>query len=120
MLELELDHITDKIKQKNIKYDAIIGIKTGGAIISGYLSEKLKIPNYKIKITTIANNCNKQISGTILTHIDKYVFKNKQTHKICETIDNNLYNKNVILIDETIGSGNTINAAIDYLLDEKK
>lgn len=50
-LEYYLDIIIKNIQKTNIKYDAIVGIKTGGAIISDYISKKLNIKNYKIKIS---------------------------------------------------------------------
>lgn len=37
---------------------------------------------------------------------------------MCEKIHDNLTNKNIILIDESVKSGNTINAAIEYLLSK--
>ena len=37
---------------------------------------------------------------------------------ICEGINDDLKNKNIILIDELVSSGNTMNFAIDYLLSK--
>lgn len=37
---------------------------------------------------------------------------------ICENINDDLINKNIILIDESVSSGNTMNSAIEYLLSK--
>ena len=37
-----LDIIIYKIQESGIKYDAVVGIKTGGAIISDYISKIIK------------------------------------------------------------------------------
>ena len=118
-LEEILDTAVERIKKTNKKYDCIVGIKTGGAIISDYISKKLNIKNYKIKLSLESNNCKKgkQLTDTINT----YIFNNKdEKFMICEGIEDNLENKNVILIDELIASGNTMNYAYKYLYNEKK
>jgi uracil phosphoribosyltransferase len=37
---------------------------------------------------------------------------------ICEKINDDINNKKIILIDESVGSGNTMNLAIEYLLSK--
>ena len=49
-LENYLDIIVERIRNSGKHYDAVVGIKTGGAIISDYVSLKLGLPNYKIKL----------------------------------------------------------------------
>ena len=56
-LENMLDLSIKKIKNKNIQFNSIVGIKSGGAIISDYISKKLNINNYKIKLSSIENKC---------------------------------------------------------------
>jgi hypoxanthine phosphoribosyltransferase len=118
-LENILDQIINDIKKTGIKYDCIVGIKTGGAILSSYISKKLNIKNYKIKISTENNNCNKTAYKSIKSYTDIYILNKKKKYIICEGIDDNIQNNNVILIDESVISGGTINKAINYLLNEK-
>lgn len=118
-VELCLDDIIKKIKDSNINYDAIIGIKTGGAIISDYISKKLNIKNYKVKLTRSEYNCNKKPINSIKELLLKFVLHNYGTYDVCEGIDDNLTGKNVILIDEHISTGTTLLSTIKYLRDEK-
>ena len=106
-LENYIDIIISKIKKTKIKYDAVVGIKTGGGILSDYISKKLGLCNYKIKILKPQNkNCIKRC-------FEKKIFK------ITEGIDDNLEGKNILLIDEAISSGDTIYFALDYLKSKK-
>jgi hypoxanthine phosphoribosyltransferase len=117
-LELLLNKIIDKIKLVNIKFDYVIGIKTGGAIISDYISNKLNLKNYKIKISN--KKYNKKTKNTMVDCIDKYIMKRKNKYMISEKINDDLSGKNVILIDELVASGDTIYNAYNYLKNEKK
>jgi len=119
-VELCLDDIIERIQNSNIKYDAIIGIKTGGAIISDYVSKKLNIKNYKVKLTRSEYNCDKKPINTFSDLLQKQIFKNYGVYDVCEGINDNLSGKNVILIDETVSSGTTILSTIKYLRDEKQ
>lgn len=119
LLEKYLDNIVNKIKGSNVKYDGVVGIKTGGAIISDYISKKLNIPNYKIKVSTIDNNCNKKTIDTFKTYFDLYISKKEKEYIVCEKINENIIKKNIILIDESVASGGTIKRSIDYLIDDK-
>lgn len=92
-LETYLNIIVDKIKNSNINYDSIVGINNGGNIISTYISLKLNIPKYNIKL-------------------DK--------NSLYEDIENNLIGQNVILIDDYIYSEKNIEKTVAYLKDIKK
>jgi hypoxanthine phosphoribosyltransferase len=118
-LEKYLDIIVEKIKLSGQHYDAIIGIKTGGAILSDYISQKLKIPNYKVKLSRKEYNCNKKEIDTIDDMLKKRFFKNDEKFTVCEMIDDDLQGKNVILIDEIVSSGKTMSETIRYLKNEK-
>lgn len=118
-LEYYLDIIVKNIKNTNIKYDAIVGIKTGGAIISDYISNKLNIKNYKIKLSDIKYKCNKSSKDFYSNYYNVYIKKEEQKMITCEKIKDNLKDKNIILIDEYVSSGNTINGAIRYLLSKE-
>jgi adenine/guanine phosphoribosyltransferase-like PRPP-binding protein len=120
LLEIYLENVVAKIRESGVKYDCVVGIKTGGAILSGYLSHKLGIPNYKMKVSTIENNCNKTDFKSMKTQYEIYLKKEKKEYMVCEEISEDLMNKNVILIDEFISTGGTMRKAMDYLLDEKK
>ena len=119
-LENKLNDIVNQIKTTNITYDAVVGIKTGGAIISDYISNKLGLPNYKIKVSTVENKCNKTDIRSIKSYYEIYYLKNNKEYVICEEIHEKLSGKKIILIDESVASGGTIIRSIDYLLDEKK
>jgi hypoxanthine phosphoribosyltransferase len=119
-VEICLDKIIERIKASNINYDCVVGIKTGGAIISDYISKKLNIKNYKVKLTRSDYNCNKTSNSFIYDSIQKFILKNYGEYDVCEGIDENLSGKNVILIDESIVFGITMISTIKYLRDEKK
>jgi hypoxanthine phosphoribosyltransferase len=118
-LEIYLEKCITKIKDSNIKYDAIVGIKSGGAIISNYIAKKLNITNYTVKTTKKTNDCNSSNITFIETVID-YAINKRKDNKLCEGIDDNLENKNIILIDELVLTGATLEFIINYLLIEKK
>lgn len=119
-LENHLDIIIDKIKKTNIKFDAVVGIKTGGAIISDYISKKLGLVNYKIKIEKEHMNFSSyNLVNTLYDFIQKYKLKNYGKYKITEKINDNLNGKNIILIDESVESGITMDKAIKYLKKKK-
>jgi hypoxanthine phosphoribosyltransferase len=120
-LENIMDNIIIQIKQfeinNSIKFDAIIGIKTGGAILSDYISDKLKIKNYKIKLKIDCLNEKTTTSNWIKIFIKK---RSNEKYTICEDIIDNISNYNIILIDESIDSGITIKNAYNYLIENKK
>jgi hypoxanthine phosphoribosyltransferase len=118
-LEIYLDKCITKIKDSNIKYDAIIGIKSGGAIISNYIAKKLNITNYTVKTTKKTNDCNSFDTTFIETVVD-YAINKRKDNKLCEGIDDNLENKNIILIDELVLTGATLEFIINYLIKVKK
>jgi len=118
-LEKYLDDIVNNIRATGVKYDAVVGIKTGGAIISDYISLKLGIPNYKIKITRKEYNCNKTAHNTIGLMIKKNIFSTQSEYSICEGINDNLEGKNIILIDEIVATGETMKEAYNYLKNKK-
>lgn len=118
-LERCLDKIIERINNSEIKYDAVVGIKTGGAIISDYISLKLGLPNYKIKLSREEYNCNKQANHTIDDMIKKNLLYKQGDFTICEGIDNNLEGKNIILVDELVSTGKTMEESYNYLKEQK-
>jgi hypoxanthine phosphoribosyltransferase len=118
-LEDKLDIIIDRIKQSGQNYDAVVGIKTGGAIISDYISMKLGLPNYKIKISRSEYNCNKKPNDVLNEMVQKHVLKKLGKFTVCEGINDNLQGKNIILVDELVSTGKTMFEAYEYLKSEK-
>jgi hypoxanthine phosphoribosyltransferase len=119
-LEEYLDILIAKIKKTNIKFDGVVGIKTGGAIISDYVSKKLNIPNYKIKLSRSEYNCDKKPSDTFNDIYQRNMVGNLGAYTVCEGIHTDLQGKNVILIDEMVTTGKTMNESIMYLKNDKK
>ena len=119
-LEKYLDILIDRIKHTNIKFDSVVGIKTGGAIISNYIAKKLNIKNYKIKLMNKKYKCNKKPINIINDFYNKIILNRVEEYEVCEGVEDNLEDKNIILIDELILSGITIKNAIDYLKYNKK
>ena len=118
-LEECLDIIVERIQKSGQQYDAVIGIKTGGAIISDYVSQKLGLPNYKVKLSRSDYNCDKKPHDTIHTIFQRQIMNNYGEYTVCEGIDDNLSGKNIILIDEMVFSGKTMIETINYLKNEK-
>ena len=118
-IEIYMDDIIDRINKTGIKYDAVVGLKTGGAIISDYISKKLNIKNYKIKFARSEYNCNKKPIDNVYNIIQKHLLYNLGNYDVCEGIDDNIKGKNIILIDESVMSGKTILSAIKYLKNDK-
>ncbi len=118
-LERCLDKMIERINNSEIKYDAVVGIKTGGAIISDYISRKLGLPNYKIKLSREEYNCDKQPNNTIDDMIKKTYFYKQGEFTICEGIEDNLEGKNVILVDELVSTGKTMEESYNYLKEQK-
>jgi hypoxanthine phosphoribosyltransferase len=117
-IEIILDELIDKIKQTNINFDAIVGIKSGGAILTKYISNKLNIDYYYVKVSDKDYKCDKKTY-----HIADFAYKaitnNKSEYMLCEPIDENIENKNILLFDELIFRGSTITNCINYLVNEK-
>lgn len=119
-LEKYLDTIVENFEKTGQNYDAVVGIKTGGAIISDYVSKKMGIPNYKVKLSRSEYNCQKNHHDTINDIVQKRLLKNYGEYTICEGIDDNIAGKNIILIDELVSSGKTMAETYYYLQNTKK
>jgi hypoxanthine phosphoribosyltransferase len=117
-LEKHLDDIVNLIKEKGIKIDHVIGIKSGGAIITKYVAEKLNVDYSYIKVQNKEYNCNKKEHDTIKEIINRYLGL-KREYMVCETIDVDLTGKNVLILDEQIAKGITMKTVIDYIENEK-
>ena len=118
-LEDYLDILIEKITYTSIQFDGVVGIKTGGAIISDYVSKKLNIPNYKIKLSREEYHCDKKPVDTFNDVYQRNILGNLGVYSVCEPIKENIEGKNIILIDEMITTGKTMNEAITYLKNVK-
>ena len=76
--------------------------------------------NYKIKLSRVEYNCDKQPSDALNDVYQRRLLGNLGSYSICEGIDDNLEGKNVILIDEMVTTGKTMNESIMYLKNDKK
>jgi hypoxanthine phosphoribosyltransferase len=119
-VESYLDTLIGKIKDTNIKYDTIIGIKSGGAILTPYIANKMNIPYYYVKLSDKEYNCKKKTSDVFKDIYKNEIKKSKKEYTLCEPIKSDLTYKNVLVFDETISTGNTMIHTLNYLLYEKK
>ena len=96
-----------------LKPDYIIGIASGGALIASYLSLKTNIPVIFIKAKKYSDNNIKEIVKTTLT--------NKKI-KIYDLSDKNdlkkIKNKKIVLLDDYILSGDSIDQSRNYLKEK--
>lgn len=115
--ERHLDSIVQSAQQRDI--DIVVGVKTGGAIMSKYIAEKLGIPFYYIKTSADVWKCNKKAINTYQDVAERVLLNKKRHYVICEPIKANLQGKNILLLDELVYSGVTLQTVRDYLLNEK-
>jgi hypoxanthine phosphoribosyltransferase len=117
-LENNMDTLINKIKESGITFDAVVGIKSGGAILSKYISNKLDLDCYYIKISDKDDGCNKKIISATINYSIKKIKNQEKEYIICEGISENLIGKKILLIDEVMGTGNTMKNAIKYLYNK--
>ena len=109
LLEHNLDQLLILIQEK--QYDCVIGIKSGGAIISNYIAQKLNIPCYYIKISS---KCNKTFNDSFKK------LKPSGDYIVCSGLNKDISDLNVLLVDESVNSGNTLLKSKEYLLPKCK
>jgi hypoxanthine phosphoribosyltransferase len=119
-LENNMDILISKIKQSGTNFDVVVGIKSGGAILSKYIANKLDLKCYYIKISDKDDGCDKNLFVSGINYGIKKLTDTQKEYIICEGIHDNIMGKNILLIDEQIASGNTMKNAIDYLYKNKK
>ena len=91
--------------------DAIVGIKTGGAILADYLQSKLNVPVFKVKVSNRRYKCKKK--NTIDDYWQIMVLKNKPEYMMCEGVEK--VEGTVLLIDECVASGGQMELVTNYL-----
>jgi hypoxanthine phosphoribosyltransferase len=117
-LENHLDDIITRLNEKGIKVDHVVGIKSGGAIMTKYVADKLNVEYSYIKVSNKDYHCNKKEEDFIKEAPSRWMGK-KREYMVCEPIDANLTGKSVLILDEQITSGVTMKAVIDYVNKEK-
>ena len=117
-IENYLDSLIIKIKATNVQFDAIVGIKSGGAILTKYIADRLDLPYYYVKLSDKDYHCKKKTIH-IFDYLYKLVIGKKKEYIICEPIEADLTNQTILLFDEIITSGNTLLNTIKYLLENK-
>jgi hypoxanthine phosphoribosyltransferase len=114
-----MDILVDKIKRTGIKFDSVVGIKSGGAIMTKYIANKLNLKYYYVKISDSDYKCNKKSTDTF-DYFFKYFMKKKKSYMMCEAIDEDMFGEKVLLIDEALVTGKSMKFIIDYLYNNKK
>lgn len=109
-LEKLLDRIVKRFEEEGI--DIVIGIKSGGAIISDYIAHRLGVNNYYMKLAT---KCDKSTTYSVQEFIKKHVLKKRFAFNVCEDVPIDITGKRVLLVDESIGSGQTIRESKSHL-----
>jgi len=117
-LESHLDDIVKLINEKDLQIDHVVGLKSGGAIITKYVAEQLKVDYSYIKVSNKDYNCKKQEIDFIKEGPKRW-FGAKREYMVCEPIDEDLKGKNVLILDEQVMSGVTMKAVIEYVNKEK-
>jgi hypoxanthine phosphoribosyltransferase len=112
-----LEEVSDKLieKLKDKKIDVIVGVKSGGAIVASYFHAKMpgtKLYYFKSKRTKKDDTSNTNVINDLY---EKAVLKKVHDMTVVEGIDADISNKNVLLLDETIESGQSILFAKNYL-----
>lgn len=112
-LEADMDRLT-LLSTRGSNVDCVIGMKTGGAIMSDYVSRKLNVPNHYMKF---ASKCDKSAARSLT---DLVRGKSADAYELCLGIDADLEGQDVLLLDECTSTGNTLLKSRAYLLGEKR
>lgn len=115
-LEKNMDVLIDEIKEQNLDIDIIIGIKSGGAIMTKYVADKLGADYDYIKISEREFNCNKTSHDSFIKKITRIKYTKDL---ICEDVEKCVEGKKVLILDEQVSKGKTLNTVIDYLRKKK-
>ncbi|KEH98785.1 hypothetical protein Z968_03045 [Clostridium novyi A str. 4552] len=119
--------LANKIEKSNFNPDCVIYIKTGGYLVGKGISDYFNVQLKGFRISREGNNMKSKVSF-ILKMLPKFLknilreleFKsgihNKRSKRVVTEVDNELVKgSNVLLVDDSIDTGNTIICAIDFL-----
>lgn len=99
----------DAVKNINMNFDIIIGIKSGGAIVADCLSYHFNIPVDYIKVHKYGT---KPLFRRIYEFSKKYDYNTNITGNV------HIKNKNVLLVDDTCLTGSTMKISKEYLMKQ--
>lgn len=77
-LETHLDDIIRRLNEKGIKVDHVVGIKSGGAIITKYVADKLNVDYSYIKVSNKDYHCNKKEEDFIKEAPSRWMGKKRE------------------------------------------
>lgn len=119
--------LANKIEKSNFKPDCIIYIKTGGYLVGKGIADYFNIQLKGFRISREGNHMKSKVSF-ILKMLPKFLknilreleFKsgihNKRSKRVVTEIDNGLVKgTNILLVDDSIDTGNTIICATNFL-----
>lgn len=113
-IEDYLDKFINKVNIK--KYDKIIGILSGGAYLADYITVKTGIPIGYIKMNVYGGE--KTFIDTVIKAIICHTNKIKvDMTKIKKYNIDDVKDKNLLIVDDCLSSGNTLNNVKQYLLN---
>jgi hypoxanthine phosphoribosyltransferase len=115
-LEFNMAKLHARIEASNTKFDAVVGIKSGGAFVSNYLSKRLRLPNQYLKLAT---NCKKNVVMSAVDQINKNYDAKNASFGLCEDGTSALEGKRVLLVDDVVDSGATMLACRRFLMEKK-
>ena len=101
-------------KLKNRSFDIIVGIKTGGAILASYMHSKMTDK----KLYFVKSKSDKSENPLVIAY-ERGIINKRYKTDLVEGIDDDISNKTVLLVDETISSGQTILFIKKYLEELK-
>jgi hypoxanthine phosphoribosyltransferase len=121
---IELSKLIDK---SGFKPECIVYIKSGGYLVGKYISEYFNVPYNGLRISRQGNELKKHLK-IILKIIPKYIknilrvmelksgYHKKHNERLVTEVDESLVNgTNILLVDDSIDTGNTIISAIKFL-----
>lgn len=106
--EIKCQNALEKIK--DIDFNIIIGIKSGGAVAADYIGYYLHLPVDYLKIHKY---------GSKPLHQRMYEFGQKYNYNTSVSGDVNVTNKKVLLVDDSCFTGSTMKIAKEYLMKQK-
>ena len=97
--------------------DVVVGIKTGGAILAGYVARKLGRPLAFMRTKRSVYKCTENVQSITqtLSDVNNVESEKNEEYQVCEEVGIDVYRKHVLLIDETAYSGKTVQYAKEHL-----
>jgi len=119
--------LVKKINESNFNPDCIVYIKSGAYLVGKEMSQCLNIKFKGLRITRLGNGGKEKMKFIlkVLPKSVKYLLREfefksgihkKGNRRFVKDIDSNLVSgKNILLVDDSVDTGNTISFAIDFL-----